>query len=135
MVSIPGAALPFPDIMVPGRSASRAHRPFLRRIAGTLAPGMLVAVGYMDPGNWATDIAAGSAFGFDLLFVLVAAGLAALVLPSLALRLGIASGLDLAQACRRRYGTGANVTLWLLAELAILATDVAEVLGLSLIHI
>lgn len=132
MVSIPGAALPFPDIMVPGRSASRAHRPFLRRIAGTLAPGMLVAVGYMDPGNWATDIAAGSAFGFDLLFVLVAAGLAAIVLQSLALRLGIASGLDLAQACRRRYGTGANVTLWLLAELAILATDVAEVLGSAL---
>jgi manganese transport protein len=70
--------------------------------------------------------------GFDLLFVLVAASLAAIVLQSLALRLGIASGLDLAQACRRRYGTAANVTLWLLAELAILATDVAEVLGSAL---
>lgn len=105
------------------------HRSLLRRVAGLFGPSILVAVGYMDPGNWATDIAAGSAFGFDLLFVLVAASLAAIVLQSLALRLGIASGLDLAQACRRRYGGGANVTLWLLAEVGILATDVAEVLG------
>jgi len=105
------------------------HQSLLRRVAGLFGPSILVAVGYMDPGNWATDIAAGSAFGFDLLFVLVAASLAAIVLQSLALRLGIASGLDLAQACRRRYGGGANVTLWLLAEVGILATDVAEVLG------
>lgn len=129
MVLVPGTALPFHDFAAPARSAPRGSRSFLRRIAGMLAPGMMVAVGYMDPGNWATDIAAGSAFGFDLLFVLVAASLAAIVLQSLALRLGIASGLDLAQACRRRYGTGTNVTLWLLAELAIVATDVAEVLG------
>lgn len=110
-------------------ASALGHRSLLRRVAGLFGPSILVAVGYMDPGNWATDIAAGSAFGFDLLFVLVAASLAAIVLQSLALRLGIASGLDLAQACRRRYGGGANVTLWLLAEVGILATDVAEVLG------
>jgi manganese transport protein len=129
MVFVPGTALPLHDFAAPRRIIRRGHRSFLRRMAGVLVPGLLVAVGYMDPGNWATDIAAGSAFGFDLLFVLVAASLAAIVLQSLALRLGIASGLDLAQACRHRYGTTANVALWLLAELAIVATDVAEVLG------
>jgi manganese transport protein len=116
-------ALALPGGVLPGQRSA------LRRMAGFFAPGILVAVGYMDPGNWATDIAAGSAFGFDLLFVLVGASLAAIVLQSLALRLGIASGLDLAQACRWRYGPVPNTALWVLAELAILATDVAEVLG------
>jgi manganese transport protein len=96
------------------------------RFAG---PGMLIAVGYMDPGNWATDIAAGSGYGFDLLFVVVGASLAAILLQSLALRLGIGSGLDLAQACRMRYSRTSTIALWLMAETAILATDIAEVLG------
>ncbi|PZU09835.1 MAG: divalent metal cation transporter [Sphingomonas sp.] len=94
-----------------------------------IGPAMLVAVGYMDPGNWATDIAAGARYGFGLLYVVIAAGLAAILLQSLALRLGMASGLDLARACRQRYGLRTSFTLWLLAETAILATDVAEMLG------
>lgn len=109
--------------------SARGKQALLRRMAGLLGPGILVAVGYMDPGNWATDIAAGSAFGFNLLFVLVGACLAAIVLQSLALRLGIAARLDLAQVCRQRYSRPVNLGLWLLAEIAILATDVAEVLG------
>ena len=90
---------------------------------------MLIAVGYMDPGNWATDIAAGSGYGFDLLFVVIAASVASVILQSLALRLGIGSGLDLAQACRARYSRGTTIALWLMSELAIVATDIAEVLG------
>ncbi len=107
--------------------AAGARRP--HNAVRFIGPGLLIAVGYMDPGNWATDIAAGSGFGFDLLFVVVAASLAATVLQSLALRLGIASGLDLAQACRRRYRRGPNLALWVMAEIAILACDIAEVLG------
>ena len=111
------------SVAVPARSKSLAR---LLRFAG---PGMLIAVGYMDPGNWATDIAAGSGYGFDLLFVVAGASLAAILLQSLALRLGIGSGLDLAQACRKRYSRPATIALWLMAEIAILATDIAEVLG------
>jgi len=112
------------SIALPAAGATRWGRGL--RFVG---PGLLVAVGYMDPGNWATDIAAGSRFGFDLLFVVLFSSLAAILLQSLALRLGIASGLDLAQACRARYSRGATLGLWALAELAILATDIAEVLG------
>jgi manganese transport protein len=103
--------------------------PLLKRILLSAGPGLLIAVGYMDPGNWATDIAAGSAYGYDLLFVVAAASLSAILLQSLALRLGLASGLDLAQACRVRYGRGQRLLLWGLAEIAIIACDVAEVLG------
>ncbi len=123
------ATAPFCPSEVEGTIAVPAGAPLGARIARFLGPGLLVAVGYMDPGNWATDIAAGSGYGFDLLFVVVAASLAAILLQSLALRLGMASGLDLAQACRRRYGRLPNLALWLMAEIAILATDVAEVLG------
>ena len=86
----------------------------------------------MDPGNWATDIAAGSQFGHGLLFVVLACGLAAIVLQSLAMRVGLASGQDLAQLARRHYSPAACRVLWLLAELAIIATDIAEVLGAAL---
>ncbi|WP_019831777.1 Nramp family divalent metal transporter [Sphingomonas sp. PR090111-T3T-6A] len=123
------ATAPFCPSEVEGSIAVPKSAPLGQRIARFAGPGMLVAVGYMDPGNWATDIAAGSGYGFDLLFVLVGASLAAILLQSLALRLGMASGLDLAQACRRRYGRVPNLALWALAEVAILATDVAEVLG------
>jgi manganese transport protein len=102
-----------------------------RRIAAFTGPGVLVAVGYMDPGNWATDIEAGSRLGSDLLFVVAMAGLAAILFQTLAARLGLV-GLDLAQACRARYGPVMRHVLWLLAELAIIATDVAEVLGAAL---
>ena len=123
------ATAPFCPSEVEGSIAVPARATVLKRIARLAGPGLLVAVGYMDPGNWATDIAAGSGYGYDLMFVVVGASLAAMLLQSLALRIGMASGLDLAQACRQRYGRIPNVTLWLLAEIAIIATDVAEVLG------
>ena len=109
-----------------------------RALSGTggllrrLGPGLLISVGYMDPGNWATDIEAGSRFGYGLLWVVVASSLAAMLLQTLAARLGIASGLDLAQLCRARYGPLGRTALWLLAETAIIATDLAEVLGCAL---
>ena len=103
-----------------------------RRLLAALGPGFLVSVGYMDPGNWATDIAGGSAFGYELLSVVFAANLMAIVLQTLAARLGLAAGIDLAQACRRRYGRAATLLLWALAEVAIVACDLAEVLGTAI---
>ena len=123
------ATAPFCPSEVEGSIALPPRASLRRRVARLAGPGLLVAVGYMDPGNWATDIAAGSGYGFDLLFVVAAASLAAILLQSLALRIGMVSGLDLAQACRARYGRATNLLLWLLAEIAIVATDVAEVLG------
>ncbi|MBW8734896.1 MAG: Nramp family divalent metal transporter [Asticcacaulis sp.] len=104
----------------------------LRRFLGFAGPGLLVAVGYMDPGNWATDIAAGSRFGYGLLFVVLMSAVAAMLLQVLAARLGLAARLDLAQACRAHYPRMVNLGLWGLAELAIIATDIAEVLGAAL---
>lgn len=103
-----------------------------KRLVKLSGPGLLVSVGYMDPGNWATDIAAGSKFGFALIWVVAASSLSAILLQTLAARLGLAAGLDLARACRARYATGVNRFLWLMAELAIVATDIAEVLGSAL---
>jgi len=103
-----------------------------RRLMLFLGPGLLVSVGYMDPGNWATAIEAGSRFGYALLFVVVLASLSGMVLQSLCSRLGIASGRDLAQLCRERYRPGVARGQWLLAELSIIATDLAEVLGAAL---
>ena len=113
------------SIAVP-RTASVARKMFA--FAG---PGYLVAVGYMDPGNWATAIAGGSAFGYTLLSVVMLANLMAIVLQSLSARLGIASGRDLAQACRDHYSPPVSFGLWLLAELAICATDVLLILMLQ----
>ena len=95
-------------------------------------PGYLVAVGYMDPGNWATAIAGGSAFGYTLLSVVMLANLMAIVLQSLSARLGIVSGRDLAQACRDHYSAPVSFGLWLLAELAVCATDLAEIIGTAI---
>lgn len=100
-----------------------------RRAAGFIGPGFMVAVGYMDPGNWATDLAAGSKYGYTLLFVIMASNLMAILLQSLALKLGIATERDLAQACRDRYSRPVNITLWIFAEIAIAACDLAEVIG------
>jgi len=94
-----------------------------------LGPGYLVAVGYMDPGNWATDLAAGSHFGYKLLWVVGVSSLMAMVLQSLCCRLGIASGLDLAEACAKALPSPLRIPLWLLAELAIVACDLAELVG------
>src|ERR1700761_2221221 len=100
-----------------------------RRALGFVGPGFLVAVGYMDPGNWATDLAAGSKYGYTLLFVVMASNLMAILLQSLALKLGIASERDLAQACRDRYSRPVTLALWIFAEIAIAACDLAEVIG------
>ena len=100
-----------------------------RRALGFLGPGFLIAVGYMDPGNWATDLQAGSRYGYTLLFVIMLSNLLAILLQALALKLGIATGRDLAQACRESYSKPASIALWLLAEIAIGACDLAEVIG------
>lgn len=94
-----------------------------------VGPGGMVAVGYMDPGNWATDIAGGSQFGYTLLSVILLSNLMAILLQALSLRLGIATGRDLAQACRDHYSRPVSFALWVLCELAIAACDLAELLG------
>ena len=103
-----------------------------RRLFAFMGPGYLVAVGYMDPGNWATDLAGGSAFGYTLLSVILLSNLMAIALQALAARLGIAAGLDLAQACRAQYSRPVSFTLWVLCEIAIIACDLAEVLGTAI---
>ncbi len=103
-----------------------------RKFAAFLGPGYMVSVGYMDPGNWATSIAGGSKFGYTLLFVALVSNLMAIVLQSLAARLAIGSGRDLAQACRDAYPPYISYPLWVLAELAIIATDIAEVIGTAI---
>ena len=105
---------------------------FWRKLAAFAGPGYLVAVGYMDPGNWATDLAGGAQFGYTLLSVIMISNLMAILLQSLAARLGIASGRDLAQACRDSYSRTTTVVLWLLCEVAIAACDLAEVLGAAI---
>ena len=102
---------------------------FWRKLLAFSGPGYLVAVGYMDPGNWATDIAGGSRFGYDLLSVIFISNLMAILLQTLCARLGIATGRDLAQACRDHYPTPVVWCLWLLCEVAICACDLAEVIG------
>lgn len=103
-----------------------------RKLLAFLGPAYLVSVGYMDPGNWATDIAGGSQFGYTLLWVLLMSNLMALLLQSLSARLGIVRQLDLAQASRTSYHPVVNFCLWILAEVAIAATDLAEVLGMAI---
>jgi manganese transport protein len=102
---------------------------FWRKMLAFAGPGYLVAVGYMDPGNWATDLAGGSRYGYTLLSVIMLSNLMAILLQALALRLGIASGRDLAQACRDHYSRPTTIVLWLLCEIAIAACDLAEVIG------
>jgi manganese transport protein len=103
-----------------------------RRFSSFLGPGYLVAVGYMDPGNWATSIAGGSKFGYALLFVALLSNIMAIVLQALCARLAVGAGRDLAQACRDGYPAWAAYPLWLFAETAIIATDVAEVIGTAI---
>lgn len=100
-----------------------------RQFLAFLGPAYLVSVGYMDPGNWATDLEGGARFGYALLWVLLMSNMMAVLLQTLAARLGVVTGHDLAQACRAEYSPGVNVILWLLAEIAIAATDLAEILG------
>src|ERR1700704_5248360 len=105
---------------------------FWRKVFAFAGPGYLVAVGYMDPGNWATDLAGGARYGYTLLSVILLSNLMAILLQALALRLGIASGRDLAQACRDSYSKGTVIVLWLLCEVAIAACDLAEVIGAAI---
>ncbi|MGD9502272.1 MAG: Nramp family divalent metal transporter [Methyloceanibacter sp.] len=103
-----------------------------RKLLAFLGPGYLVAVGYMDPGNWATSLAGGSRFGYALLFVALLSNIMAIILQALCARLGVASGRDLAQACRDAFPRWVSYPLWALAELAICATDLAEVIGTAI---
>lgn len=102
---------------------------FWRKLLAFSGPGFLVAVGYMDPGNWATDIAGGSRFAYDLIFILLASNMIAVLLQTLAARLGIVTQRDLAQACHDYYSKRTGIFLWILCEIAIAATDLAEVIG------
>lgn len=126
------ATAPFCPSEVQGSIDVPMRLPTWRRLLRFAGPGLLISVGYMDPGNWATDIGAGSQYGHALLFVVLLSSLSAIVLQMLSLRLGIVSGRDLARACRERYPRPVAMTLWLLAEVAIVACDLAEVLGAAL---
>ena len=123
----PSLAESFRTIAVPANPAS-----FWRKLGAFAGPGYLVAVGYMDPGNWATDLAGGSAFGYTLLSVILISNIMAMVLQALAAKLGIVTGLDLAQACRAHYSPPVRMALWVLCELAIIACDLAEVIGTAI---
>src|ERR1700742_4313385 len=104
----------------------------LRKVLAFFGPAYLVSVGYMDPGNWATDLAGGSQFGYRLIWVLMLSNLMALLLQSLSARLGIVQGRDLAQCSRSIYPPAINFALYILAEIAIAACDLAEVLGMAI---
>jgi len=112
--------------------AVRTSGPGWRRAVAFIGPGYLVAVGYMDPGNWATSLAGGSKFGYALLVVALVSNIMAIVLQALCARLAIGSGRDLAQACRDAYGKPIAYVLWFMAEIAIVATDIAEVIGTAI---
>lgn len=105
---------------------------FLRKLLAFMGPGYLVAVGYMDPGNWATSLAGGSAFGYTLLAVALTSSLMAILLQALCARIGVATGRDLAQLCRDRFPKFVSYPLWLFAEVAICATDLAELIGTAI---
>ena len=105
---------------------------FWKKLFAFMGPAYLISVGYMDPGNWATDIAGGSQFGYKLLWVLLMSNLMALLLQSLSARLGLVRGLDLAQASRATYPPIVNFFNWILAEIAIAACDLAEVIGMAI---
>jgi manganese transport protein len=126
------ATAPFCPAEVRGAVAVPVGLSSWQRMLRVAGPGLLVSVGYMDPGNWATDIEAGSRYGTSLLFVVVLSSLAAIVLQTLSLRLGLITGKDLAQMSRERFGPRTVKVQWVLAELAIIACDIAEVLGSAL---
>ncbi len=113
-------------------SVATAHPSWFRRVFAFAGPAYLVSVGYMDPGNWATDLEGGARFGYQLLWVLVMSNAMAVLLQTLSARLGIAAGRDLAQACRETYPRHVTYALWVLCEIAIIACDLAEVLGAAI---
>ncbi|HLO90960.1 MAG TPA: Nramp family divalent metal transporter [Lentimicrobium sp.] len=113
-------------------SSVKTNKTGWRRLLSFIGPAYLISVGYMDPGNWATDIAGGSAFGYKLIWVLLMSNLIAILLQTLSARLGIVSGMDLAQASRQNYPRWANIPLYILAEIAIAACDLAEIIGMAI---
>src|SRR5579883_1385080 len=113
-------------------SVATAHANLWRRLLAFAGPAYLVSVGYMDPGNWATDLEGGARFGYRLLWVLVMSNAMAILLQNLSSRLGIVTGRDLAQACRETYPRSVNLSLWALCEIAVAACDLAEVLGAAI---
>jgi manganese transport protein len=129
--------MPFPENSSRKPSLPEVHRSIAipntknvwRKMLAYAGPGYLVSVGYMDPGNWATDLAGGAKFGYALLTVIMLSNLMAILMQSLCVRLGVATGRDLAQACRDYFSPRVNLCLWLLCEIAIAACDLAEVLG------
>ncbi|HEY5021278.1 MAG TPA: Nramp family divalent metal transporter [Gemmatimonadaceae bacterium] len=118
-----------PSLVEVYRTVPVTGKGWWRKIAAFAGPGYLVAVGYMDPGNWATDLAGGSKFGYTLLSVILASNLMAILLQGLASKLGIVTGRDLAQACRDNYSKPVGYLLWIACEIAIAACDLAEVIG------
>src|ERR671939_2097004 len=133
--NIRGWRLPSVSVSLPEVHASIAvpeTAGFWRKMLAFAGPGYLVAVGYMDPGNWATDLAGGAQYGYRLLSVIMISNLMAILLQALAARLGIASGRDLAQACRDSYSRPTTIVLWVLCEIAIAACDLAEVIGAAI---
>ena len=127
---LPSSRLSLPEVH--GSIAVPENASFWRKMLAFAGPGYLVAVGYMDPGNWATDLAGGARFGYTLLSVIMISNLMAILLQALAARLGIASGRDLAQACRDSYSRPTTLVLWVLCEIAIAACDLAEVVGAAI---
>jgi manganese transport protein len=127
---LPDASASLPEVH--GTVAVPAGNGFWRKMFAFSGPGYLIAVGYMDPGNWATDLAGGARYGYTLLSVVLLANLMAVLLQALAARLGIASGRDLAQACRDRYSRRTTIGLWILCEIAIASCDLAEVIGAAI---
>jgi manganese transport protein len=123
-------ALSLPEVH--GTIAVPVTASFWKKLFAFAGPGYLVAVGYMDPGNWASDIAGGARFGYALLSMIMLSNLMAILLQALSVRLGIASGRDLAQACRDAYSRPVTIGLWILCEIAIAACDLAEVLGAAI---
>lgn len=113
----------FRSVKIPLRSS------LIRKILAFMGPGFLISVGYMDPGNWATDLEGGARYGYRLLWVVLLSNLMAILLQTLCVRLGLVTGRDLAQACREQFRKPAAIALWLLCELAIIACDLAEVIG------
>src|SRR5436309_4413421 len=115
-----------------GTIATRPHGSIGKKLLAFLGPGYLVAVGYMDPGNWATSLAGGSKFGYSLLTIALLSNMMAILLQALCARLGIGAGRDLAQACRDAFPRFVSWPLWVLAEIAICSTDLAEVIGTAI---
>src|ERR1700738_2404543 len=127
---LPSVSLSLPEVH--GSIAVPEGVGFWRKMFAFAGPGYLVAVGYMDPGNWATDLAGGARYGYMLLSVIMISNLMAILLQALAARLGIASGRDLAQACRDSFSRPVTLVLWVLCEIAIAACDLAEVIGAAI---